>query len=763
MNATVVRRQDDRQWKRRRSNDAPSSGGATQSNVASSSSHKHSATSHPSQVGVPDHHHSVAALATSTYSSSAKQAAGGPSSESKRNGDMLQLGVGYTVSGGRASGEKRSRRGCRTCKTRRKKCPEDFVLRPDGSLSCSACLGKGLRCHAPSPTPTGEPGGAHMATNKSLGFAHTHTQSVASQMLPPQTMAATGINLLANQLPPSLGTFGQEPTRFSGQPALLQPSTQQAASHNTASAFAPVAPITDVALDSSWLDDFFKEFSSLSDPIYQDAMWLAHGNSANVPIRPTASAATTTISSNATSSAEQNSTSTPSSTPAWSASGDAGLTVPLTSTHMGARSQSQDYDRIVQSDELDSLLERYSPLYEKLWRAAFSVSQPDNGLTRAILALSRASKSCRAATVASCLSYHHVMQRERAANPRQSMGLSHFLLNESGQGAGMSQADLQTRADPDGPEATAQAMQWPTAEERVGMAYKWYQFAMEEYKRSGRMGTLEQRLATLLNLRWTIITLDGSNAGLFYMEEIRSLITEMGVTTGYMRHTARRGTVLTVLVQSVLATDVFESATKRYQRCALRPSPSSLTTPASIQPHATPTSTSDGGLNSELLTRDLQRGPLYDYEFTSCLSEDVIECIMMVSNLDADIHEGHLTDETERMTRRTDVETAIRNCRFVKKAELEGAAMLRAMALHEMWRQAVLLHFFQVIHGIGPLAAKMQHVLQQILSLANMLKATLTPSETWDMWMVWFLAATVAITAEQRAKCMHYLEALGSE
>ena len=42
--------------------------------------------------------------------------------------------------------EVRSRRGCLTCRRRKKKCPEDMVVRGDGLPSCSACHGRGERC-----------------------------------------------------------------------------------------------------------------------------------------------------------------------------------------------------------------------------------------------------------------------------------------------------------------------------------------------------------------------------------------------------------------------------------------------------------------------------------------------------------------------------------------------------------------------------------------------------------------------------------------
>lgn len=85
------------------------------------------------------------------------------------------------------------------------------------------------------------------------------------------------------------------------------------------------------------------------------------------------------------------------------------------------------------------------------------------------------------------------------------------------------------------------------------------------------------------------------------------------------------------------------------------------------------------------------------------------------------------------------------------------------MALHEMWRQSTLIYYYQAILQLGPLARLVQDALEQILSLVDMLSTSLRASEAWDMWMVWFLAGSVAVQPEHRAKCLSFLEGLGSE
>lgn len=95
---------------------------------------------------------------------------------------------------------------------------------------------------------------------------------------------------------------------------------------------------------------------------------------------------------------------------------------------------------------------------------------------------------------------------------------------------------------------------------------------------------------------------------------------------------------------------------------------------------------------------------------------------------------------------------------------------LRALALFEMWRQALLIQLYQDVHQLGPMASKMKTALSQILHLNEMVtltdkqKANSFPRvDLWDMSMVWFLAGTVALTEEQRTTCLSNLENIGSE
>lgn len=68
-----------------------------------------------------------------------------------------------------------------------------------------------------------------------------------------------------------------------------------------------------------------------------------------------------------------------------------------------------------------------------------------------------------------------------------------------------------------------------------------------------------------------------------------------------------------------------------------------------------------------------------------------------------------------------------------------------------------------MIRRKGPLASRVQHSLEQILSLADMLVPIQKPGEAWDMWFVWVIACTAAVTEEQKRRCLSHLEALGTE
>jgi hypothetical protein len=562
---------------------------------------------------------------------------------------------------------------------RRKKCPEDFVDRKGQiGVACSTCFKKGLDC--------GPPSSAVEAASQSPPLA-------SSQQKAPDSL----------QKPASLGANAVH----------IQPIAASHSHPNNASNHI----LRDLTFDASWLDNFFKEFSSLSDPIYQDAVWLANetsvGSTRLVSDPPSASA--------------------------------------IVNAEQPVANLDQDYERIVESHELDSLLERYSALYEQLWRAVITSPTRDEDLTRGIVALSRSSKACRSAAVAICLSYHHIMQRERMSDRQQaSFGLTHFLLSSKVGG----EENVSRRKDQTcyaSATKTGHAIEWPSKEEGVGLAYKWYRFALDEYRRTGRAGTLEQRLSTLLNLRWTIIALDGCLAGRAFMEEIRSLLSETGVTTAYMRQTVRQGTLLSLIVQSVLAADIFDAAAMTGQRCAIRELNVDMSTHSPL---------ANAALGSRVLSQDLQDSSLFDYEFTSCLSVETMECTMQIANLAVDLQQGRTGVETER--RKQEILHAIRSCQF-KKSNLIGTAGVRAMALHEMWRQSTLIYYYQAILQLGPLARLVQDALEQILSLVDMLSTSLRASEAWDMWMVWFLAGSVAVQPEHRAKCLSFLEGLGSE
>lgn len=646
-------------------------------------------------------------------------------------------------------GEKRSRNGCQMCKSRRKKCPEDFNLRPSGKLACSSCFQKGLDCHLPSPQ--GEESLLQRPVHKKVASLNSRPHNPSS--IPTSLSAPASINFSTVHTDSTLGLNQAIPTAsasLQSQPTFLQSLPQgQLPQQPIPSTLANgVLPTNDLQ-DATWLNDFFKDFSHLSDPIYQDAIWLANN-------QPNVSSASVS---------SQNAPSVSSST--WTTTTSATSAPSTSSKSIDAPTGRAEYDRIVESDELDELLEKYKPLYEKVWKSTISVSEKDDGLMRSILRLSRQSKACRAASVAACLSLHMLVQRERNMNrPSNTMGMG--FIHQLIEGDGENFQTLRAKQEDAKGSNKESSEEGPTAEDHTNMTYKWYRFAADEYERSGRKDSMAERLATLLNLRYTIIGLDGARAGSVYMDETRGILSELGVSTYYMRYTSYCGTILGVMLQSTLVIDVFEAATKRYKRCAVRASNNNSSLTSSPAYGGTPSSSiatdsvSLSVLNSEVLAQDLQKGPLYEYEFLSCLSTDIIESLLHICNLDADIHENLLSD-VDKKIRIEEIETMIRQARLVRKNNNEGAAFIRSTAVHEMWRQAILIQFYQRILNLGALASKIQRALQEILSLADMLSSTLSPSETWDMWMVWFLASTVAITPEQRKKCILYLEALGTE
>lgn len=145
--------------------------------------------------------------------------------------DILDRGDSSRSTNSKSTAEKRSRLGCLTCKSRRKKCPEDFAmhqdLRKERRWGCSICVKRGLECRTSANTRLSE---------------HTNSeQRIAGHI----ELSTSKPDVHLPKIHDSGPTGGH----------LQESDTSQ---------FIPTS-------DSSWLDDFFREFVSLSDPMMHSA------------------------------------------------------------------------------------------------------------------------------------------------------------------------------------------------------------------------------------------------------------------------------------------------------------------------------------------------------------------------------------------------------------------------------------------------------------------------------------------------------------
>uniref|UniRef100_V5F180 Uncharacterized protein n=2 Tax=Kalmanozyma brasiliensis (strain GHG001) TaxID=1365824 RepID=V5F180_KALBG len=85
---------------------------------------------------------------------------------------------------------------------------------------------------------------------------------------------------------------------------------------------------------------------------------------------------------------------------------------------------SSRYRKLLDSDAIDSLLSKYSPIYERFWHATLMLlsNKKRQAAVDHLMSVIRSSKACRASVVVVCLSYHELVQRVKAdsqkANPK---------------------------------------------------------------------------------------------------------------------------------------------------------------------------------------------------------------------------------------------------------------------------------------------------------------------------------------------------------
>ncbi|EPQ26222.1 uncharacterized protein PFL1_06157 [Pseudozyma flocculosa PF-1] len=315
----------------------------------------------------------------------------------------------------------------------------------------------------------------------------------------------------------------------------------------------------------------------------------------------------------------------------------------------------------------------------------------------------------------------------------------------------------------------------------------WFELALDAMRREVSDLSIEQQLCITINLRWALICFGGAVKAREFMDEIGDVIDRSGYDLNTLIAGERAGTLASTMLQTAVISDVLDAACRRGRRPRTRLNRSA-------------------GMVRQPPPKQHQPPPPF-FSKISPVTYELLGCTLEVSNLGADMVEGKVTDPAEIARKSSDLEDKIARCAPWCDPNVSGKMRIKLFALQEIWRQTTLIHLFQTVHRHGPLSAKLQGALEEIIGLATMLSRTTRRTggggnnnnggggrsggggggrgggtvvgfadrddgsrqdfwmemASWEMCMVWFLASSVAVTREQRKFCLQKLEGLGME
>nr|CDI51384.1 conserved hypothetical protein [Melanopsichium pennsylvanicum 4] len=192
------------------------------------------------------------------------------------------------------------------------------------------------------------------------------------------------------------------------------------------------------SMDNIMLDDFVSELMSLTGPLVggESASSAPPTTSDNTPStgaqqssplekRPASRLAHDSSHASTSTSTSSSQRSNPAETSASSQSRQANFTensfpsssAPKPSNGKAANRgrTSNRYRRLLDSDAIESLLSKYSPIYERFWHATLMLLSNKKRQTAVdyLMSIVRSNKACRASVVVVCLAYHELVQRVR--------------------------------------------------------------------------------------------------------------------------------------------------------------------------------------------------------------------------------------------------------------------------------------------------------------------------------------------------------------
>lgn len=432
---------------------------------------------------------------------------------------------------------RRSKRGCLTCRARRKKCPEDIQLRSDGVEACSACYRRRDICRqakrkkgddeasvvddssssmrrmssasSPHSITVSTPSAAAVAAGTLLNF-HSGPSSVSGPAPVSGAMEPADHLMQERSLPhpppppdsipadsPSsvLQTnFGFTlPSTSSAMQNFLSPP--QSHPHQQQQHHPP--PFQDQSVtggssnggDPAWLDNFFEEILNLTRP---------NADSALMTMSPVATSSDQLLTGN-----------------------DAELFINSASTQNGghnAPSRGADWpiDRAVHFEDLDGLLNKCKHVYELYMCAIIDTSLPmGNGETTRpimdhLMDITKSSNVCKASMVSCCLAYRNVVARQKSGEQAPS-GFVKYLTRDRDRDRGQSYSKVEN-AGLSGSNTPLDRRGGTMAMDEVyatRFARAWLTYALKEFRQQRSM-PLSARLLTLLNLRCACVCLLGA-------------------------------------------------------------------------------------------------------------------------------------------------------------------------------------------------------------------------------------------------------------
>ncbi|GAA5918857.1 hypothetical protein JCM6882_002438 [Rhodosporidiobolus microsporus] len=147
------------------------------------------------------------------------------------------------------------------------------------------------------------------------------------------------------------------------------------------------------------------------------------------------------------------------------------------------------------------------------------------------------------------------------------------------------------------------------------------------------------------------------------------------------------------------------------------------------------------------------------------LSVDILICFSTIVTMVCERSEES-PDEIKRAG--AEMDAKIRACKVRLPEAAQSALLLSNIASQEMWRQAALIYLYTALLHHAPLSRVLRTAFNEIIHLSNSLhhndiaSGTALTYSNASLACPWFLAATVAVTKEEKELCLEGIESCGT-